>query len=198
MSIGPFFEKLHQKRGREAMHRLLLIISVLLPSSVEAATNTKLLLHGASEAPGWGTAGWLILPNLGQGSSPTVAVAGARYNASDWWVETMGGVLVEENNHRGLVDLRASYDNAAPVHLWSNVQLFPSDGQGYLYGDVNVDLTSFIRVGVESENSFFPGARDDWSIGPRFAIPFGDFAMIGAYQWHAKENVVWIRGVVDF
>lgn len=178
--------------------RVVLIVLISAANSF-AATNTKLLLHGNSKETGWGTAAWVILPNLGAGVTPTVVVAGVRYNSSAWWVETMAGALVVDHDARTLFDVRASYDRLAPVHFWSNVQVFPDDGQGYLYADSNVDISPNLKLGVESENQLFPGAPDDWSIGPRVVVPFDKLALIAAHQWHARGGrVTWLRAVINF
>lgn len=182
------------------MFALRVALLVLLSASVSlATTNTKLLLHGASHDEGWGTAGWVILPNLGTGVTPTVAVAGVRYNATAWWFEAMTGALVIDHEARALLDVRVSYDALAPVHFWANSQVFPDNGQAYLYLDSNVDIAPSLKLGMESENQLFPGAPDDWSIGPRVVAPFGDFTLIAAHQWHSDgSRVIWLRAVINF
>lgn len=182
------------------MFALRVALLVLLSASVSfATTNTKILLHGASKEQGWGTAGWVILPNLGNGTTPTIVVAGARYTTPKWWLETMTGALVIDHEARALLDVRASYDRLAPIHFWSNAQVFPDDGQGYLYVDSNVDISPSFKLGFESENQFFPDAIDDWSIGPRMVVPFDGLALIAAHQWHSDgSQLLWLRAVVNF
>ncbi len=179
----------------------ILAVFVLASSARATTTNTKLLLHGASkeQGQGWGTAGWVILPNLGTPNSPTVVVAGPRFTAEGWWVEGMGGALVVDHEARALLDARAAYDRLAPIHFWSNVQLFPDNGQSYVYVDTNVDVTTSLKLGVESENQFYLDAPDDWSIGPRIVLPLGAMKLIATHQWHSQGgNVTWIRAAVDF
>lgn len=179
-----------------------LMAAVVSPATAADLCNTKLLLHGTktvSDSSSFGFAGWFILPNPGSGT--VVAVVGPRYTAKSGWVEVMAGFVSKKQRGEFLFDLRASYDRFAPIHFWTNVEYFPQTHNGYLYLDVNYDIRSLGKIGLETENTFLSGGADNLSVGPRVVVPFTrQFSMIGAYQFHShgNQNQAWARAVVNF
>ncbi|MFH2097350.1 MAG: hypothetical protein ABII24_02305 [bacterium] len=188
---------------------LLVVIGIMVASIVTAGeiTNTKLLLHATqpvTEESIWQTASWVIVPNF-TSPSKAVIVAGPRYQAKDWWVETNVGALIVEPGQVGqrerltIFDLRASFDALDPIHFGVNMQQIPSKEYWYTYLEVNYRLP-FCLVGIETENDH-PLGQDNLSIGPRMVLPLakGNMVLVGSYQFHDRgEDQVWFRTVINF
>ncbi|MBU0612928.1 hypothetical protein KKB10_02835, partial [Patescibacteria group bacterium] len=145
-----------------------------------------------------------IVPNFTSNPAVSVFVAGPRYGVKDqWWIEVMGGALTIMQESQPLIDLRGSYDVIDPIHLWTNIEYFPKEGNWYAYFDLNYRLPVVGLIGIETENNLPNHGRADLSIGPRIVLPFSDgkFVLISAYQFHKSElggNQLWIRTVFNF
>lgn len=186
---------------------VIVLILVLVTGSAlaEDITNTKLLLHGTKpiiEDSSWQVSAWGIVPNFTSNPNVSVFVAGPRYEMKDrWWIEAMAGALTVNQKSEPLIDIRASYDVLDPIHLWTNVEYFPKEGNWYAYLDLNYRLPVVGLIGIETENNLPNHSKADLSIGPRIVLPFSDgkFVLISAYQFHNfGENQLWIRTVFNF
>ncbi len=204
-------------------HMILLtaLFSILAYSpSAQAkdSAHTKILLHDHRDlVKGFGTAGWVILPDI-TNAGRALFIAGPRFTAKDstgqkdrWWLEVMGGVVVSQDidnqtHSTPLIDIRFS-----PLALgkrfthWINFQWIDvfrvRSGRWYLYYQLDANLPWQLgKVGIETENTFKPG-QNSLSAGPHLIMAVGKYMKIAtAYQWHRKYegNQWWFRTVIDF
>jgi len=189
---------------------LVLTICFLTVSTViQAQTDhsLKLLFHGAKsigDSTNFGVAGWLVAPNVVSVPDKWLMVLGPRYNGSDWWIETMGGFLIQGKEATSLIDIRAKFPNLGPITPWTNVEwigLTKNEARSYyVYFHFEYFLPWNIgNVGIETENVFKEVGDDIISAGPHLAIPFSTATFVVAYQFHKKaDNQVYFRMVVNF
>jgi len=181
---------------------LLTLLSVLTfadeGSKNPTTFNSRLLIHGTKSITGpWSWAGWSVLPNYAADPSKVLVVTGPRYEGKNWWLETMAGFLIVDQEGKGLIDIRASYDVLDPFHFWGEIICFPKKKDPwYTYGEVNYKLPVVGLLGLETENS-----HPDYSWGPHLVIPLGDhLTLVGVYQFHPRSgetDQVWFRTVIN-
>ena len=176
---------------------LLVLITICITTPGFAQThNSKLLFHASqpfSEESRWGKAGWVIIPNLAK----VQFVGGIKYQIPDkWWIEMLGGALIANQEGTTVIDCRTAFDTR-PFHFYGEVSYYFRDDPWYTYLDVNRELFSGIALlGLETES-----CHPDISWGPRLVVPLGKLTLIGAYQFHIRdeyENQIWIRSVIKF
>lgn len=199
------------------MKKLWILLAVMVAffpalAQAKASVHTKILFHSQKEiAKGWGTAGWLVMPDISS-NGRVLMVAGLRYNSPKaWWIEVMPGAVAGKDalgqmDKMWLVDIRFS-PPALGKHFthWTNVEWVDlpklSAGRYYLYYQLDANLPlSLGKIGLETENTFKPG-KDSLSFGPHIILAVSKNMKIAtAYQWHRKfeGNQWWFRTVFDF
>lgn len=179
---------------------ILLILSPILTFADKgvkgtATFNSRLLIHGIKPIAGpWGWAGWSVFPNYAADPSKALLVTGPRYEGKGWWVETMAGVLIVDQEGKGLTDIRTSYDVLDPFHFWGEIIYFPKKmNPWFTYLEINYELSAVGLLGLETEN-----VPPDYSWGPHLVIPLGNhLTIVGVYQFHPDIDQVWFRTVIN-
>lgn len=178
-------------------------------ASAQTSGNVRLLLHGTSQTDStFGVSGWVIAPNVTNAPDKWLAVIGPRYNGSGWWLEVMGGTVVQQGKSTPLIDVRANLGKVGPFTAWTNVEWIDftkgSGSAAYLYFEIDlpqidVPLIGSVLAGLETENLFEFSGNDDVSAGIHLKTPLGKMVVVTAYQLHfAGENQLWTRVVIDF
>jgi hypothetical protein len=186
----------------------LFALALVIPSvAIAGDDNLRVLTHFVEDVggeDGWEMAGWMIAPNITSAPEKWVALAGPRYQQDDWWVEVMGGAVVNDDKATPLFDVRASYERFKPFTLWTNWQwIDPGAGSGqalyaYVQGDYWV-VPKRLALGLETENTFKDGGEDAVSWGPHLIVPVGKLTLVGAYQFHQTgDDQFWLRAVLSF
>jgi len=188
---------------------LAFVICFLLASTVTQAQtdhSLKLLFHGVKstgDSIGFGAAGWLVAPDIVNAPDKWLMVLGPRYDGPDWWVEVMGGFIMQGKERISLVDIRAKFPNIGPVTPWTNVEWIgfsKNEARSYYaYFHFEYPLPWDIgKVGIETENVFKEVGDNVISFGPHLAISFGKTAFVVAYQFRKKANDrIYLRMVMN-
>ncbi len=155
----------------------------------------QLVTHGNEGTKGqFGLAGWAILPNVMAPNNHTaVLVVGGvlwRQSSGRSWIEFMGGNRLNQNGYVDpLVNIRFAHNHYQSFNLYGEMGHFfrVKERRSYVMIAVDAPLLavgkSGLRVGVESENTYFPAKPTSWGIGPRVVIKFSPkVSLATAYQ----------------
>lgn len=186
---------------------LMAFFSFVSMAKADESSHVRVLFHSQRAIKhDWGTAGWLIGGDITSNPSKWVIIYGPRYQQKSWWLEMLGGAVIEKGQKTWIADFRLSPPKLKPViSMWLNVRpYFPQAGQiwqFYWYYQIDYSLPCTIgKIGLEIENLHRQG-KDNLSVGPHLIVPVGtNFKISTAYQWHRafEGNQWWFRCLTDF
>lgn len=167
-------------------------------------SHLRLLVHDTEPLNGGvAIAGWVIAPNISSSPSKWLVIAGPRFAGEIWWVELMGGVVLNEGAAIPLLDVRGNL-SLRPINVWTNLQwINPSrnlreESALYWYFEGNYPILNKFSLGLETENMIQKNAND-FSFGPHVTLGLGTTTLITAYQFHFNgDQALWLRVVFNF
>jgi hypothetical protein len=176
---------------------VLVVLGVSMSAIASEAVQHRVLLHGTqSISPRLSVAGWVIFPDIRQGTG-IVVLAGPRIDFKDAWIELLGGITPDD---RILIDTRF-FSKHLPIHFWGEIQ-GAEDGAWYefLQADLPIQFgkTFLGKIGMEIETSQKRGMKSQVGFGPHIIIPISKMTVILAHQWKEDTEFFRIYTVLDF
>ena len=166
--------------------------------------NIRLLIHAQAPADhGWTPSVWVISPNVAETPDKVVVLAGARSVHPKWWIDVLGGAVVDKDKTTPIVEFRLSPPPLSEhCSTWASARLVDPFGQSKLYTYAQIDWSlpkGLGKIGIETENLDGSGSRDH-SIGPHVIVPLGkSVTLTTAYQLHdTGDDQLWFRLKFEF
>lgn len=184
---------------------ILVLVSLCIPHISSARINhSQLLLHGKRtiDDSSHGIAGWIIATDMLDAPAPWIATLGHYYESKSWWVQVMGGVLIDQENTTPLVSIAAEFFNFEHSYAWTNIQLIADTDDPQLYHYLQIDYKlphDLAKIGLETENTFQSEGKSDLAWGPQLIITIGNLDLLAAYHPHVSQpDQFWLRSILNF